>query len=573
MLTHRQLDTQKQVLLYFLLPILIFVTAWAATTQRFELRRRAASTEPSVCTPIANTIVVTPVGGAGTCHDLQTAIDSAPNGTTEPFIIHLTPGTYYIPESGTSFSINIYNRSLLQIEGEYAQGSRAVHLKFLDNRGGFRVENSQNIFIGWMQVDGKTANGMMSFRNSNNVTAEYIHLADTGAHTFDMSGGSTNSLSNCEVASMADAVEVGGVSTFTVSNCVISNAHTGISINSATNGSVIGNTIFTMYDNGIRASNSSFTMQNNTIANNGTNINQEIAGLYVQNYSGGTSTITMKNNLIVFNNKYGIGMPSLDGTTIIADHNDIYGNQLANTQLYQYPNGINGNINADPLFGADYCLLPNSPAIYGDINAYEYMGSKSSCSGSPTPTPLSTNVEFDVALKLGGVTDNKATGSLVTIRFINGQTNLVTPPIPLEYTNDGIYLAKFNISTGQLPPGSGYTMIVKGEKHVARKFCKQTGQTEPCLAYESFTLPIPTSDTWTNAFNLTGMQLDPGDLYAQDGKANSDDFNKIKTLMSVSCSDLTAQDKLIADLDYNGCVNISDAYLMRKTLETRYDEN
>jgi hypothetical protein len=42
--------------------------------------------------------------------------------------------------------------------------------------------------------------------------------------------------------------------------------------------------------------------------------------------------------------------------------------------------------------------------------------------------------------------------------------------------------------------------------------------------------------------------------------------------MGKLCSELTEEEKHTADLDYNGCVNIRDAFLIRKTLETRYDE-
>ncbi len=74
-------------------------------------------------------------------------------------------------------------------------------------------------------------------------------------------------------------------------------------------------------------------------------------------------------------------------------------------------------------------------------------------------------------------------------------------------------------------------------------------------------------------FDFTGLPLEPGDLTPQDGKADNADFDKIKSLLSKPCSALTDVDKKTADLNYNGCVDIRDALLMRKTLETRYDEN
>ena len=74
-------------------------------------------------------------------------------------------------------------------------------------------------------------------------------------------------------------------------------------------------------------------------------------------------------------------------------------------------------------------------------------------------------------------------------------------------------------------------------------------------------------------FDFTGLSLDPGDLPPQDFKADLADLDIIRSLLSKPCSALTPQDKKAGDLDYNGCVDIGDVYLMRKTLETRYDEN
>ena len=85
-------------------------------------------------------------------------------------------------------------------------------------------------------------------------------------------------------------------------------------------------------------------------------------------------------------------------------------------------------------------------------------------------------------------------------------------------------------------------------------------------------MPIP-SGTTIPVFDFTGLSLDPGDLPPQDGKADSSDFDVIKSMLSKPCSGLTSQDKNTADLDYNGCIDTSDVFLMRKTLETRYDEN
>ncbi len=191
---------------------------------------------------------------------------------------------------------------------------------------------------------------------------------------------------------------------------------------------------------------------------------------------------------------------------------------------------------------------------------------------TPTATPTPTPVILNFLLKFTGVTGGNAVGAGVTIRFVNGAINLVTPIIPVSYQGNGIYQASISLNSTQLPPGPGYTIIVKGEKHIARKFCKISGQSQPCTSGDSLTIPA----TLTNPvvpLDFTGLSLDPGDVPPQDNKADSGDFDRIKALMSKPCSALTDSDLLTGDLNYDGCVNALDAFLMRKTLEIRYDEN
>lgn len=170
-------------------------------------------------------------------------------------------------------------------------------------------------------------------------------------------------------------------------------------------------------------------------------------------------------------------------------------------------------------------------------------------------------------IKFAGVSDEAAEGAKVKIRFVRGATDLETSPIEFTHVGNGIYEATVKLST-YLPAGSGYTIYVKGEKHLARKFCLQSIQTERCVG--SGKIVIQT--TGTSIFNFTGLELEPGDLPPQDGKADSGDFAKITSLFTKLCSALTEEDKKTADLDYNGCVNIRDAFLMRKTLEVKFDE-
>jgi len=85
--------------------------------------------------------------------------------------------------------------------------------------------------------------------------------------------------------------------------------------------------------------------------------------------------------------------------------------------------------------------------------------------------------------------------------------------------------------------GNGYTIYVKGEKHVANKFCRMIGQVGHCSGTGN--IPVPeTTAIPMSLYDFTGYPLEPGDLPPQDGKADAADFAKITSLMAKSFKSL-----------------------------------
>jgi hypothetical protein len=209
-----------------------------------------------------------------------------------------------------------------------------------------------------------------------------------------------------------------------------------------------------------------------------------------------------------------------------------------------------------------------SASLIGNIERYSYKDIRSYTLPIQVMAPIA--YDFTMFLRLEGVADGGAQGAKTIFRFVSNEKNLVTPPVSLAHIGEGIYQARFSVSSAQIPPGKGYTLYVKPEKHLSKKFCKISLQDQACLPGESFSLPEPIAPI---IFTLSRFPIEAGDLYPQDNKADLTDFDKIKSLLSKPCGSLTDQEKLTGDLDYNGCVNIRDAFLMRKALETRYDEN
>lgn len=200
-------------------------------------------------------------------------------------------------------------------------------------------------------------------------------------------------------------------------------------------------------------------------------------------------------------------------------------------------------------------------------------------SASPIPTPIPTMLDFHILLKLKGVDDGSADQAKVTVKFnsslidVNNKLGVITSPIAIYYVKDGVYNLSFGILGNSMPNANDYSIVLKGEKHLATRFCQEQGQTQHCSGSGRITIAADPTKTFNDVYlDFTGLPLEPGDLYPQDGVADRNDFGKIIDLLSKPCSKLTDQDKLTGDLNYDGCVNIRDAFLMRQALETRYDE-
>lgn len=204
----------------------------------------------------------------------------------------------------------------------------------------------------------------------------------------------------------------------------------------------------------------------------------------------------------------------------------------------------------------------------------------SNCSGSPSPSPTPQPQVLNFLIKFVGVAEGSADGAGVSATFQSSENTYVTPPLTAHYIANGIYRISFipsnpfpNVTfNGQQQVALKYLISLKGEKHLKTKFCSNTGIITRCNQTASFSDGM-FIDATGGTYDFTSFPLEPGDLYPQNGLANSSDFVKIKNLMDKPCANLTVLEKLTGDLDYNGCINVRDAFLMRQTLQTRYDEN
>jgi hypothetical protein len=193
----------------------------------------------------------------------------------------------------------------------------------------------------------------------------------------------------------------------------------------------------------------------------------------------------------------------------------------------------------------------------GSVNSYTLL----------LPSPQT----YDFTFKLAGVTDGSADGAKATLKFYlkDGTVKTIPEPIILHASTGDIYKSSVTISN-PLPSGTQFRVKVKGEKHVAVTFCKASGQTTPCGDNDHITVPENIQNSY--ALTFTGIALPGGDLSPQDGQVDLSDLTIIKTIMGKPQSTLTPADLSVADLNYDGRVNIYDVFLILKTMEVRYDQ-
>ncbi len=272
----------------------------------------------------------------------------------------------------------------------------------------------------------------------------------------------------------------------------------------------------------------------------------------VQEYDGSAGTPTEG-----FNAQVAVDVLPLVGTTpSVFSQNAIFN---PNTQRWEVTVPRPQNEGTYRLQVHAYCAQDNSLCTtrYGRSRqlSWEYQ--------FKAVIPQPQNLAFKV--KLAGVSGAEAKGATITVKLKlkDGRVLPLDKPLLLESVGNGVYTATATL-TNPLPAGTALRVLVKGEKHSQVVFCRQAGQTEPCNDTEYIT---PVSYT----FDFTSRPLPPGDLN-QDGRVNTGDITLITELFKKPSSQQTAQDLKTADVNYSGKVDSLDLSLIFQTLETRYDE-
>ncbi len=210
---------------------------------------------------------------------------------------------------------------------------------------------------------------------------------------------------------------------------------------------------------------------------------------------------------------------------------------------------------------------------------------KEGCTMSPSPAscppnstipccgteicPITQKQTINIQFRYASIPDARVTNGFVKIGIVTPTTELWTPSLKVQpLGTTGIYQASFTLPQA-LDRTKLYRFIIKGEKHIASKICRLAGQNQACGVNEWITVPVATNFT----ISYVNRPIEPGDVVPQDNVTNKADFTRVIQAAAKLSSKQTDQDKLVGDLDYNNVVDLTDIGLMRKSLETRPDEN
>lgn len=181
-------------------------------------------------------------------------------------------------------------------------------------------------------------------------------------------------------------------------------------------------------------------------------------------------------------------------------------------------------------------------------------------------------VKVTVIKQLADPTTNQGAQTIFAKSFENVQVHTTG-----ETDSRGIAIWEGTFVANGLASGENYSVLVKGPKHLQRKFCAQnpTDRAEEGFPYRCLgagTLSISNNTTLDFASVLLfAGDLPGGTAGAQDGIVNAYDVSLVLNMIRNGLS-RGAEDIRIADMDLNGVVNAKDRGYLVETLEEKYGD-
>lgn len=218
----------------------------------------------------------------------------------------------------------------------------------------------------------------------------------------------------------------------------------------------------------------------------------------------------------------------------------------------------------------------------------------------PTPTPtvpkqavgiLKFRIKFQ-GVELANIVDIANTTQkvrVVVVKQIVDQTSKAVQTISStafkdvvvrttgETDQNGIALWEGQVEVYDFLVGNEYSLLIKGPKHLQKKFCQNNPQEQPeqGLPYHCVEKGKLTIKEGINTYDFSGVLLQAGDLPTTEGLQDSIiNLHDVSALLNMIRDGInTAPENLIiADIDLNGVINTKDRSYLIETLEEKYGD-
>lgn len=176
------------------------------------------------------------------------------------------------------------------------------------------------------------------------------------------------------------------------------------------------------------------------------------------------------------------------------------------------------------------------------------------------------NVLLKLRLKFQGITSVPVSRNYMDVKVIVRKAGVeVTQILGLVADENGVWSRDPALFPG-LPAGSGYSILIKGPRHLQRKICNLSPSESVLGLYQCRGEGL-TLNAGIDELNFTGITLLAGDL-DQNGVANAADIARILTNLGSTDSNILR----VADVNLDGVINTQDFSLVVDALSVKVDE-
>lgn len=204
-------------------------------------------------------------------------------------------------------------------------------------------------------------------------------------------------------------------------------------------------------------------------------------------------------------------------------------------------------------------------------------GSTGTITGSSTITTVPidmSKVNLSLKVKLQGIRSGTFSSQYSHLRFAvavgkTGAANTQFATSDFIHKGNGVYEGVVTFDPTQVPSGSTYKILVKGPKHLAKRFCSADASGSSYFCPENGgTISLAPGLT---AFDFSTVLLAPGDLPLdgqQDGIVDSSDL----TFIRQNLPNKQADQLRVGDLNFDGIIDTQDFSLVVNNLINNEDE-